>query len=222
MATAISEFRNRVLVDVPGCPIPRIDLAVLDAIRKMCEDTYAYSKSFEEEAFDYTTIDAADNDSITITLSTYFTGADPIAPLMFQIDGGEWTLRKLILENDNSNLTNIEMQGVKFFNFPSLTTMKIFPFTSQQVNFDMFLKLAVKPTRGQTTVEDVFHDDDDWFTGICHYASYLLQIIPGRTWSNGEYASFNRSRYDHYMGRVRIDLALGEAAGDLSIQGGYF
>jgi hypothetical protein len=222
MATQISQFRNRVLVEVPGCPIPRIDLAIVNSIRKMCKDSYAHTKSFEDEDIDYTTIDATDNDSITINLATYFTGVDPVAPLKFQIDGGDWDLRELILENDNSNLDQIAIQGVKFFNFPSLTTMKLFPFTDQGANFDVFLKLAVKPTRGETSVEDKFYNDDDWFEGIIHCAAYRLQAMPNRPWSNGNNVSYNRSMYNHYMGRVKIDLAHGGTAGSLAVEGGYF
>jgi len=222
MAVLISQFRNRLLAEVPGCPIPRVDLAVLNAIRQMCEDTYAYTKSFEEEDFDYTTIDDTDNDAITITLSTYFADADPVAPLMLQIDGADWNLRELILENDNSNLTNIEIQGVKFFSFPTLTTMKIFPFTGQTANFDIFLKLAVKPERGLSSVEDKFYNDDDWYEGIIHCAAYRLQMITGRPWSNERQAGYNKSRYEHYMGRVKIDTAMGGSAGTVFIQGGYF
>ena len=377
----ISKFHNRVIAEAPGCPIPRIDVAVVNAIRRMCHDTYAYSKSFEAEDIDYTTIDTADNDALTIDLSTYITNVEPIAPLKFQIDGGDWVLRKLILENDNSNLSDIELQGVKFFNFPSLTTMKIFPFTNQQINFDIFLKMAVKiprdldlhetqteygaelvtngdmelddnwisygtptvqeisttqkhagtysrkftvdaqlegiqgdsfttvdgytyditfwvyPTvftsmavnirRGDNSgwadaltwtdltqnawnecsgswvegaatggagaylaiyaigsagtyyiddvsvkrrftssasipVDDIFYNNDNWFEGIIHRALYRLQMIPGRSWSNAELALYNLSMYRHYMGLVKINDDLGGAAGDLTIQGGYF
>lgn len=222
MATQISQFRNRVVVEVPGCPLPRIDLAVVDAIRMMCEDTYAYYKSFEDEAIDYTTIDSSDNDAITIDLSTYISSVDPVAPLKFQIDGGDWELRRYSLENDNSNLTNIQLEGIKFYNFPSLTTMKIFPLTELQANFDVFLKLAVKPTRDVTSIEDMFIDDDDWFKGINHCAAYLLQEMPGRAWSNPQQSVYNKSRYNHYVGRVKIDESLGGAFGDMVVQGGYF
>lgn len=222
MATQISQFRNRVVVEVPGCPIPRIDLAIIDSIRKMCDDTYAYTKSMEFEAIAYSSVDPADNDAITLTLSTYITDVDPIAPLFFQIDGGEWTLSKLVLENDNSNLTSIEQQGVKFFSFPSLTSMKIFPFTDQSANFDIFLKLAVKPSRGLTSVEDIFYTDDYWFEGIWRRSAYELQIMPKRPWTNPEQAAFNKGKYNHFKGMVRIGDSLGGAAGSKAIEGGYF
>jgi len=222
MPTQISQFRNRVLVEVPGCPTPRIDLAVVNAIREMCKDTYAYTKSFEDEDIDYTTIDDTDNDSYTLDLSSYISNVDPIAPLKFQIDGGDWNLRELTLENDNSNLDSITIQGTKFFNYPALTTMKIFPFTDQSVNFDIFLKLAVKPSRGVTEVENIFYNDDNWFEGIVHLASHDLQIMPSRPWSNAEHAIFNRSRYSHYMGLVKINDSLGGSPGSQAIEGGYF
>lgn len=222
MATAISVFRNRVLVEVPGCPVPRVDMAVVDALRQFCKDTYAYTKDFEVEDIAYGTVDSTDNDSLTIDLSAYFSSLDPIAPLKLQVDGGDWDLRELTLVNDNSNLTQIELQGVKFFNFPSLTTIKIFPFTDQSVNFDVYLKLAVKPNRSVTSVDDDFYNKDDWFAAVCSYAAAILQKMPKRAWTNYEQAELNFDLYRGFMGAAKIDFALGGTAGSVPIQGGYF
>lgn len=222
MATQISEFRNRVIAEVTGCPTARIDLAVVDAIRQMCEDTWCYTKSFEVEAIDYTTINAADNDSITITLSTYFTSADPIGVIKFQIDGGDWYTRELTLLNDNSNLSSIEIGEVKFFNFPSLTTIKVFPFTGQTADFDIFMKLAVKPNRSVTSVEDMFYNNDDWFDGVVYLATHKLMMIPERPWSNPALATWNRNQYSDAVGRVRITEAIGASMGSVFVSGGYF
>ena len=222
MTVLISRFRNRALVEVPGCPIPMIDTYVLNSIRKMCEDTYAYTKAFEAADQNYALIDATDNDSFEIDLSAYFSDVDPVAPLMLQIDGADYGLSELVLENDNTNLSSIEISSVKFFNFPDLTTIKLFPFTGQSVNFDIFLRLAVKPTRGELSVEDKFYNNDDWYEGIIHLAASMLQMIPGRPWSNEPHGALNKSIYSHHMGRVKIDAAVGGTAGSFAIQGGYF
>lgn len=222
MAAQIYQFRNRILAEVPGCPVPRIDREIEISIRQMCEDTYAYTKSFEIEDFDYTTIDTSDNDSITITLSDYFTSADPIAVLKLQLDGVDWYARKLVLENDNSNLTTIEISGTKFFNFPALTTMKLFPFTSKAENFDIFLKLAVKPSRNLTSYDDEFRWNDDWFEGIISLSSAHLQQIPNRPWSDGMRALENMATYRSCIANVKIDDALGGSYGSTFVEGGYF
>lgn len=220
MATAISSFRNRVIPHVPGCPWPKIDQVVLDAIRKFCEDTHLIERSIESEAIDYTTIDATDNDAITITLSGFFTGYDPIVPTEFQIDGAPWHLQELYLYNDNSNLGEITIDGIKFFNFPSLTTMKIFPWTGQGVNFDIYLKLALKPTLGVTTVDDVFYND--WADAIEYLTAGLLQRIPKRTWTDYDLSNSNLGLYQTLKGRAKTRKNMGFAKGSESITGGYF
>lgn len=222
MATQISQFRNRIVSEVPGCPFPRIDTAVIDALRMFCEDSYLYTKSFEEEDIAYGTIDTSDNDSLTITLSTYYSDADPICPLFFQIDGADWDLKELVLENDNSNLTQIEEDGVKFFSFPTTTSMKIFPFTDQSVNFDVFLKLAVKPSEDVTSVEDKFWNEKDWRDAVIAQAAGMLQSMPGRGWTDYGKAGVNFAIYRSNLASARIKAEHGNTKGSIAVEGGYF
>lgn len=220
MPTAINNFWNRIAAHVPGCPVPATHRAIVDAVRQFCEDTHVLTKAFEEEAFDYTTIDTTDNDAITITLSSKFSGYEVVAPEFFQIDGGEWNLSRLELINDNSNLTSIQLSDTKFFNFPTTTTIKIFPFTDQSENFDMFLKLAVKPNDGTTFFDDFLYND--WRKAIIPLACAILQEIPDRPWSNPSLASYNRSQYLIHSGKAKLNRSMGYAAGNKYITGGYF
>jgi hypothetical protein len=220
MATAINSFWNRMAAKVPGCPVPAAHRAIVDAVRQFCEDTHVLLKSFEEEDIDYTTIDSTDNDSITITLTSYFTGYEPIVPEFFQIDGGNWNLSRLDLYNDNSNLDSIQLTDTKFYNFPSTTTMKIFPFTDQGANFDIFLKLAVKPNDGSTTFDDFLFND--WRKAIVPLAVAMLQEMPDRPWSNPNMAAYNRQQYLINSGKAKLNKSMGHTSGSSYITGGYF
>jgi len=220
MATPISSFRNKVIPHVPGCPWPKIDEVVVDALRKFCEDTYLIERGIESEDIDYTTIDATDNDAITINLASHYTGYDPIVPVEFQIDGAPYHLQELYLYNDNSNLDSITLPGIKFFNFPTTASMKIFPFTGQGANFDIYLKLALKPSLAVTTVDDLFFNN--WADAIEFLAAGILQGIPERPWYNPDRAALNLGLYQIKKGDAKLLKNMGFAKGSQAIKGGYF
>lgn len=220
MATNLSQFRNNILPDVPGCPFFTIDKAVRDAAIKFCEDTHILEKAFEIEDIDYTGISASDNDSLTFDLTTYFTDYIPIKITQFQVDGADFEGQKKILLNDNSNLTGIQIKSTYFFNFPTTTTMKIFPFTDIDANFDLFINLAVKPTSTVATLDDILYED--WRDAIEAYAKYILQKTPKKPWTDLEHAAINKKYYQGEMGRAKIRVSDGFVKGSRHVTGYYF
>lgn len=216
MATTISSFRKHVLPDVPGCPNFMIDDAVVDGIQQFCIDTLWLEKAIEDEDIDYTTIDATDNDSIEVDLTSYVTDITPYSFTRFQIDGADYDLEYLNLVNDNSNLDQITKTGVKFYNLPDQDTIKIFPFTDQAANFDLYLKIVFKPKDGITSIDDVFYDD--FRDAICGYAKSKLQRIPKKNWTDLEQANINAQTYRSGMGKAKIKHSYGRVTGTASIK----
>jgi len=220
MATAIKMFRNEVIPHVPGCPFISIDQEVVKAVIRFCEETHILNKAFEAESFDYTTIDSSDNDSITVTLSDYFTGYIPLYVMRLQIDGGDVRAEKYEMLNDNSNLTSIQRGDTIFFSFPTSTTMKMFPFTDRSSNFDLFIDLAVKPASTITGVDDFLYED--WREGIAARAISELQRLPNKPWSDRVASRDNMMDYQDNMGRAKIRVNNRYAKGSQIIGGAYF
>ena len=220
MATALTAFRNKIIPHVPGCPFFLIDTYVRDAAIQFCEDTHILQKSFEVEDIDYTTVSAIDNDSLTVNLALYYTGYIPIWVVKLQYDGSDYKVKKFTLENDNSNLSAITEGSTLFFNFPSTTTMKIFPLSDLTSNFDLFISLAVKPTSTVISLDDFLYED--WRKAIEPLAIAELQRIPGKPWTNLQHAEINLGIYRAHMGAAKIRVADGFAKGNQIVTGGYF
>jgi len=141
MATNISSFAGGVLPDVPGCPPPIVAQAVVDSIIQLCKDASLFKKSFEHWIDAPNDVDTTDNDSITITLTDYVTATyRPHTVYELKIDGNQWNTHHYELENQVNDLTLYQIEDTKFFNFPSTTTMKLFPIeddaTVEGVSFD--------------------------------------------------------------------------------------
>lgn len=231
MATAVSQFRNRILADVSGCPIPRIDQAIVDAVRDFCEDAHILRKAFEVELTS-PFVDTTDSDSVTIDLAGNltpntlplvfpfsFSGYELIFPLMFQIDGVPVNIFRFNMDTDNTYIESMLIQNSKFYNFPSKTLLKIFPFTDA-TTCKLFMNWAIKPTDGSTSVDDLFYDD--WRNAVMYLALSNLQKIPKKPWTDYEAAAFNRSLYRHEMARAKAKAATGFTPTDQFVTGGYF
>ena len=220
MATALSQFSKIVAPEVPGCPSFLIEEKIVEAAQQFCIDTQWLKKGIEVEAIDYTTIDAADNDSIEIDLTSYVTGITPVSFTQFQIDGGNWNLEHRELENDNSNLDQITKTGVKFYTLPDQDTIKLFPFTDQAEDFDVFIEIVFKPKDGVTTLDDVFYDDHR--RAICAHAAASLQRMKGKAWSDPDYATQNARTYQAKMGAAKIKASVGRVTGNTMIKPPFF
>jgi hypothetical protein len=239
MATALSQFRSRISRHVPGCPLPFIDKTVRDAAIQFCKDTLIWTISFEVRDVLYTAVNSSDNDSITLNIYDYddtgdvsvdddggvafsdnYASYDPILVSELQIDRAPFSITYAKFEND---ITDLDPGGYKFFNFPSRYTVKIFPldeYADAETNFDVYLKLAVKPTTITTVVEDTLYYDHQ--EAIAAYALYLLFGTPGRQWSNPEEMARSYANYQHEMGRARIKINKGFTDAGSMITGGYF
>ena len=216
MATLLTAFRDKIFPFVPGCPLFTIDGYTRDAVIKFCRDTNILIKAFEEEDFDYTTIDDTDNDSIEIDLTTYMTGYVPIDMLTLKIDGSSKEIYQFELVNDQSDLSVINSEVI-YFNYPDTTTLKLFPFTNASANFDIYIEMSVRPSHTVTSVDDFLYND--WKEAICAYALYELQRMPQKSWTDINAASLNLSIYKDYLGDARVKKAVYDSP---VMQGGYF
>lgn len=236
MATAITAFREKILPHVPGCPFFKVDEAIMDAIIEFCEDTHILRKGFWVDSATATTpsvvfpfvlpitFGASSSTSfgvITVTLSTYYTGYDPIVVTWFKMDGASYGLYNMAKPENYSSIDDFNTGGYqyKLFGFSTSATMELYPFDIGETH-DFFIQIAVKPQSTSTTVDDIFYRD--WERAIRYLAISNLQEIPEEKWSNERLADKNLNRYRGEMGRAKLRVANGMVNGESNITGGYF
>jgi hypothetical protein len=239
MAIPVSQFRNRISRHVPGCPIPVIDKMVIEAAVQFCEDTLLLSKAFEIQDVLYTAINTGDNDSVVLNIYSWddtgdvaiddvggavfdedYAAFDPIVVTELKINQSPYPCSKREFEND---VTDIQTDGYKFFNFPTQFQIKLFPlneFYDSQKDFDVFLRIAVKPTLTCTVIEDALYNN--YREAIAAHALSVLHSMPQRSWTDLAQAEIEIARYQHEMGRARIRMEKGFTDSDTIVAGGYF
>ena len=216
MATAISQFRDRVLQYVPGCPIPAIDRAVVESMRRLCEDTHCFEKTIEAihsvdvdwpfaMPFSFEQASTGGFYLITIDFTGYtaLTGYHPIMPVYFQINGVDWTLGRYDVDHLVSNLDDVVPTGMKYFKFNDVTEMEIFPFQDgEDVSTTIITSLAMKPADTSTSVDDVFFNE--YLDAIVFKTASYLQMIPKRPWSDYDQAQINMNRYGEERSKINF------------------
>lgn len=204
---------------VPGCPIPAIDQAVIDATREFCEDTNVYQKTIgatgnaPDDDFPFVfpfTLDATPGGdyyiaSVDLTDYTDLDGYDPIKPTYFMSDSVETRLVHWNLDNEITDLDYIVKTGTRFYRFADTDTMEIFPyFTEAEAEVNMVIRLAMKPEDDTTlTLDDRFYDD--WKRAIIYLTTSQLQAIPNREWTDYKQAQLNMARYDAERSKVNFE-----------------
>lgn len=227
MATSVNQFRARIFPHVKGCPYPKIDEAVIDAVIQFCEDTTILRKglwvanasaSAVTDPFPFSLAEFygqssnANNGMITVDLTDHFTGLDPIRITNFK--------------PENCSAYNIHQTFMVgpyrkryVFHFTSNTEMILFPFDTGTTH-SFFCQLALKNRKGDTSVDDILYRD--WEPAIRFKAISILQAIPNEEWTNRQESLDNDMRYRGEMGKAKLRVSSSYAMGSDHIGGGYF
>jgi len=222
--------------DVPGCPIPRIDRSIVDAVRQFCDDSYCLEKTFEAtgnasvQNFPYTLpftfgqAASGDFSIVTIAFSDYefLSDLDPIDPTFFQIEGLSYDLKLFEIDVEFTTLDQITPSGGKFYRFPTIGNMQIFPFNSDDSLVSLVVTLAMKPKIDVTSIDDRFFQTDIFREAIEAQSLYKLQAMPSRPWSNPNMAGVNIGNYKVKLGEARARRALRGFGSKDRATGGFF
>lgn len=186
---ALDAFDKHILIDVPGCPMPLVQHAVLWASIEFCKRTLAVCYDAESIAVradiaDYD-IERRDDDEnveqiITARLASQ---ARPLTPL------------------GRDDLPGREMAGVYAFAMPEANVIRLYGTPS--VADTLRCEIAVAPAEDAATVPDELLR---YSLAIAAGAKSRLMLIPNEKWTNAQLAV----TYDRLF-RVEINAAQVEA-----------
>ena len=217
----ISTIRNELLLDVQGCPIPKIDQAVIEAARLFCEESLCLKKTM---TIDGTFAASAGGDYYIITTNliqyNFWANLDPIDPITCKIDGIEYILTYFDMGDGLTDISDYVEGSQKFYFFVDQYTLQIFPFESTDSTVNIVISLAMKPTEDTTFIDDYLYLN--FKNAIKQKALYLLKNINNVPWFNMEMALYHDSKYYEELGRARIRVKTGGFPVIQTAVGGYF
>ena len=181
MATTFAIFKKYIAPDVLPCPDPIVERELIGTIIEFYERTHVITKDFNVE-LDSDDIDSEYQDSIDIDLNEYFTNYRPVSVIRLNIDGSDYRPKyKEILNDLGAWESSVREEYVKCFFFLSNSLMRIYDMKTS--DSDLYIRMAVKPIRSITEVEDESIYEDHLETIVAGTKARILKM-PGKPWTN--------------------------------------
>lgn len=197
----LDDFKPYISPEVPGVDVITLENHLRLAIGEFCDKAWVIQKTFTH-MIDADDIDDELNDSVLITLPEYIKDLRPIWISRLRVDGVEWNVQYIDLVNDTSYLEEIREDGCKIFNFPTMTSLRVGPFTT---DCELLFSVVCKPTIDATTFDDVLLYD--YARGIAGGVKSELMSIPNHPWSNPERAAYYRMIFRKEIGEAKLKVS---------------
>lgn len=95
-------------------------------------------------------------------------------------------------------------------------SISLWPKPDRAYNNGLTLRVALKPTRASTSIEDVVFED--YAEVIAQGALYRLQLSPGKAYSNAEMAAINKGLFEQGINVARQRSSRGHVRSMLSVK----
>lgn len=217
----ISKIRNNLMIEVQGCPVPKIDKAVVQAIRQLCEDSLCLKKTMTVDGT-FSASAGGDYYIITTNLTQYnfWANTEPVDPMVCKIDDVEYVLSSFDIGDGMTDLSNVLSGNRKFYFFINQYTMQIFPFESTDSTVEIVLSISMKPTEDSEFVDEYVYRN--YQRAIEQRALFILKSIRNTPWTDIEMAVWHGNEYLSELGKARIRVKTGGFPVTQTVVGGYF
>lgn len=212
MATRLfSDLVNRLAPSVPGCPQPVIVNYVRDAAIEVCARTSAWR--YEHATV---TLVAGTNSYAYVPES----GAEVHTVLSASINGVDLPSRTL--EDIHSMYPKYPSSVVAERSMPQYMlhidplTFYVVPVPDGDTTYTIEMFVAQKPTRAATGMNEAVMDDLE--TVIMHGALQHLLVLPERTWTDRELASYHAKQYAFKSAERRARANVGAGRAPLTVR----
>ena len=213
MSKTYEDFYDEVLPYVPGCTPALAKVAIRNAVIDFCEGSLILQRDHDPVTVLQNTIDydfePPTGYLVTKLMKAWYKGVElqPVAPD----------------EVPSVQLYNARYpDAVKSVNDPQVITQKdertyaIFPFPKETAAAALTMRVALKPTRASTTIEDVIYEDYAEVMG--HGAKYRLMSSPNKPYSDGNGAGASRAFFEEGINTARQRATRGYVRSDLRVK----
>jgi hypothetical protein len=210
---AYTAFYDEVLPEVPGC----LQAVALNAIRnaaiEFCQKTLAY-------IYNHPAISAV---AATATYAFVPTSGTVVAKVLQAFYNGiEITpktpdeLKAIYASSDWRNETGTPL----YYTQDDETNIRLVPFPSASLASALKMRVALKPTRASTTIEQRIHEE--YLEAIKNGALYRLKISVGKPYSDPAGAAQCFAFFNTEIDNTKHKVATGFGRAKLRVRGQYF
>lgn len=224
MATTIATFKKYVATDVLPCPDPIVEREILNTIIEFCEKTHImqreFSYTFDTDSDDLTELDDEYQNAIDVDLSEHLSSERLVSVLAFNLDGvAKWPEYRNVTATISDNLwENLHDDNYIYFSMPNNNTLRVYD--RETSDTELYIALAVKPTRSATSVQDFLLED--WLDPIVAGTKARILGMHGKEWSNPKAALMYKLEYRRGISRARAMALKGFSSKPAELHGRNF
>lgn len=213
MSKLYEDFFDEVLPYLPGCTTALAKLAIRNTIIDFCEGTLIIQR---------------DHDPVTVLAGTIDYDFEPPTGYLVTRLMKAWYKGKELQPVAPDEIPSVQLynasypDAVKSVGDPQVITQKdertysLFPFPKDTAALALTMRVALKPTRSSTTVEDVIYED---YAEIIGYgAKYRLMSSPNKPYQDIAGAGLAKNLFDEGMNTARQRASRGYVRSDLRVQ----
>jgi len=199
MAT-LNSFYPYIIPHVNGCPEITVDTSLKSAIIEFCERTLIIQRdhdpvSIVKDIADYDFETPLSGHLIIKIMNAWHQGTplNPISP----DDVHDPTIYNKFALEDNTTLTGMPRNIFQ----KDERTFTLLPIPDKTTSLSLTMRVALKPTRATTTVEDVLYED--YAEIIADGTLSTLMMSPNKKYSNTQMAGFHAMRFQQGINKVK-------------------
>ncbi|HBG30697.1 MAG TPA: hypothetical protein DDW98_08730 [Gammaproteobacteria bacterium] len=198
---AVRALRPYVMPEVPGCPVPLVDRAIVKAARDLCDKTFCWKEAATT---------ASMQQGVAELEIEHSACAEIVALEYVSLNGLE------LIQTSERELSLCDLDWRTFTGEPthvytviSTGKMRLYPIPNRTLSNAISYEVYLKPKLDADDLPDFLQDQ--YAEVLQHGALYELQRMAGVKWANGEAAMFNRRMYRNGLYEVR-DKTLRDSA----------
>jgi hypothetical protein len=211
---SLSSFMSRILPHVSGCPDVLAEEALLDTAIEFCEKTLVVQKTLPPvstlpEQINYT-LTPPTHQAVLLVLAAWFKGAlmEPVASQeVLNVQGYTTTVPgyEHLFRGDPTQ-----------YYWTAPNTLCVFPIPDDTDSDSILVRVATKPSRSATQLEDVLFDD--WVDALVAGTLARLHATKDQAWSSSDRSLLRSREFRLAVQRARMEGATGRVRTTLSVK----
>lgn len=211
--SAYTAFLNDVMPDVPGCTLDIAKHAIKNACIEFCEKSLILQRDYDPVTVvagvvDYD-IEPPTGSLVTRIMRAWYKTTELIALAPDAIENAE-------VYNRLFTGANTDRQDPKYILQKDERTYSLYPIPVSTVANALTMRVAYKPSRSSTTVDDVVYED--YSEAIAAGAKARLMMSPGKPYTNPQLAGAHMEIFRQAVNIARQRAIRGHMRTDLSVE----
>lgn len=210
----LDQFLTRVMPHVIGCPDVTAQQALLDTAIEFCEKTLILRQTldpFDTEAntLEYELLSISNQELVTYPVQVWFKGT------LLQPASADMIAAVQAYRTDTPGINLVTGDPTQYF-WTAQRTLGLYPVPSTSETGVLTARVAVRPTRSATSLNDILYED--WVEALAAGTLARLHMTKDQPWASADRALIQHRYFKECIQRARAEAMGGRVRGSTSVR----